>query len=92
MRKENVDLANAVVWILDSETPNGIAEVPLTPLAIQAFQRQMAISGDGPFFFQASETPRDITKTCGELGKGHWLAPKCLTSESMTSAQPMPHV
>jgi len=49
MRKENVDLANAVVWIPDSKTPNGIAEVPLTPLAIQAFRRQMAISGDGPF-------------------------------------------
>jgi hypothetical protein len=39
MRKENVDLANTVVWIPDSKTPNGIAEVPLTPLAIQAFQR-----------------------------------------------------
>ncbi len=51
MRKENVDLANAVVWIPDSKTPNGIAEVPLTPLAIQAFRRQMAISGDGPFLF-----------------------------------------
>src|SRR5882762_2247650 len=51
MRKEHVDLSNAVVWIPDSKTPNGIAEVPLTPLAIQAFQRQMAISGDGPFLF-----------------------------------------
>lgn len=51
MRKENVDLANAVVWIPDSKTPNGIAEVPLTPLAIQALQRQLAISGDGPFLF-----------------------------------------
>jgi integrase len=51
MRKANVDLANAVVWIPDSKTPNGIAEVPLTPLAIQAFHRQMAISGDGPFLF-----------------------------------------
>jgi len=49
IRKENVDLANAVVWIPDSKKPNGIAEVPLTPLAIQAFRRQMAISGDGPF-------------------------------------------
>ena len=39
MRKENADLDNAVVWITDSKTPNGIAEIPLTPLAIQAFQR-----------------------------------------------------
>lgn len=31
------------------KNPNGIAEVPLTPLAIQAFQRQITISGDGPF-------------------------------------------
>jgi hypothetical protein len=28
MKKDQVDLANAVVWIPDSKTPNGIAEVP----------------------------------------------------------------
>jgi len=33
MRKNQVDLQNAVVWIPDSKTPNGIAEVPLTSLA-----------------------------------------------------------
>jgi integrase len=57
MRKDNVDLANAVVWIPDSKTPNGIAEVPLTPLAVQAFQRQFAISGDGPFLFPSDLSP-----------------------------------
>jgi integrase len=31
MRKDQVDLSNAVVWVPDSKTPNGIAEVPLTP-------------------------------------------------------------
>src|SRR5947207_14164341 len=31
MRKDQVDLSDAVVWISDSKTPNGIAEVPLTP-------------------------------------------------------------
>jgi integrase len=51
MRKEHVDLANAVVWIPDSKTPNGIAEVPLTNIAVQAFQRQFAIAGPGPFLF-----------------------------------------
>jgi len=51
MKKEHLDLANAVVWIPDSKTPNGIAEVPLTPLAIQTFQRQLAISGPGRFLF-----------------------------------------
>ncbi len=57
MRKDNVDLANAVVWIPDSKTPNGIAEIPLTPLAVQAFQRQFAISGDGPFLFPSDLNP-----------------------------------
>src|SRR6202140_2935018 len=57
MRKDNVDLANAVVWIPDSKTPNGIAKVPLTPLAVQAFQRQFAISGDGPFLFPSDLNP-----------------------------------
>jgi hypothetical protein len=31
MKKDQVDLANATVWIPDSKTPNGIAEIPLTP-------------------------------------------------------------
>jgi integrase len=51
MKKGQVDLPNAVVWIPDSKTPNGTAEVPLTPLAVEAFQRQMVISGDSPFLF-----------------------------------------
>ena len=34
MKKDQLDLPNAVVWIPDSKTPNGIAEVPLTPLAV----------------------------------------------------------
>ena len=51
MKKGQVDLPSAVVWIPDSKTPNGTAEVPLTPLAVEAFQRQMVISGDSPFLF-----------------------------------------
>ncbi|MCI0627074.1 MAG: tyrosine-type recombinase/integrase [Acidobacteria bacterium] len=51
MRKNQVDLSNAVVWIPDSKTPNGTAEVPLTPLALDAFRRQMAIALDSPFLF-----------------------------------------
>ena len=30
MSKDQVDLVNAVVWIPESKTPNGVAEVPLT--------------------------------------------------------------
>jgi len=38
---------------LDSrvQTPNGVAEIPLTKLASDAFQSQVAISGNGEFLF-----------------------------------------
>jgi len=52
-----VDLQNATVWIPDSKTPSGVAEVPLTELAIEAFQSQMAISGPGPFVFPSDRNP-----------------------------------
>ena len=58
MKKDQVDLRNAVVWIPDSKTPNGIADVPLTPLAVEAFQDQMKIAGEGPFLF-----PSDLNST-----------------------------
>jgi hypothetical protein len=51
MRKDQVDFANAVVWISDSKTPNGVAEVPLTELASSAFRDQIKLAGDGPFLF-----------------------------------------
>jgi integrase len=51
MRKDQVDLSNAVVWIPDSKTASGTAEVPLTPLALEAFRRQMAIAQHSPFLF-----------------------------------------
>jgi integrase len=57
MRKDQVDLQNAVVWIPYSKTPNGIAEVPLTSLAIEAFKSQLAISGEGPFLFPSNRNP-----------------------------------
>ena len=57
MKKDQVDLENAVVWIPDSKTPNGIAEVPLTELAVAAFQDQMEIAGPGPFLFPSDENP-----------------------------------
>ena len=57
MRKDQVGLQNAVVWIPDSKTPNGVAEVPLSAFAIEAFKNQMAISGDGPFLFPSDRIP-----------------------------------
>ena len=38
MRKDQINLANASAWVCDSKTENGIAEVPLTPIAVKAFQ------------------------------------------------------
>jgi integrase len=63
MKRDQVDLQNAIVWIPDSKTPNGIAEVPLTQLAIEAFKNQMASAGGGPFLF-----PSDLNPT-GHLKK-----------------------
>jgi integrase len=57
MKKEQLDLENAVVWIPDSKTPNGVAEVPLTEIAIEAFRSQLAISGPGPCLFPSDESP-----------------------------------
>lgn len=57
MRKDQVDLQNALVWIPDSKTPNGVAEVPLTPLAAEAFRSQMAVAGEGPFLFPSDRNP-----------------------------------
>lgn len=44
MIREQLDLENAVVWISDSKTPNGVAEVPLTPLSVEAFRGQLRLS------------------------------------------------
>jgi integrase len=62
MKKDQVDLQNAVVWIPDSKTPNGIADVPLTQLAMEAFKSQMAISGEGPFLFPSDQNPAGHVK------------------------------
>jgi single-strand DNA-binding protein len=45
MRKDQVDLVNAKVWIPDSKTENGIAEVPLTDEVIKAFKDQIELAG-----------------------------------------------
>ena len=48
LKKEQVDLANKVVFITDSKTPTGVAEVPLTDIALEAFRSQMDLAGPGP--------------------------------------------
>lgn len=51
MKKDQIDFVNGVLWIPDSKTPNGVAEIPLTKLALEAFRNQIAISGNGEFLF-----------------------------------------
>ncbi|HEX3747046.1 MAG TPA: hypothetical protein VHW09_24080 [Bryobacteraceae bacterium] len=46
---------NAVVWIPDSKTPNGVADVPLTPLAVQGFLDQLRIAGSGAYLFPSDK-------------------------------------
>ena len=57
MKKDQMDLVNSVVWIPDSKTPNGISELPLTRLALDALRNQIALSGSGDFLFPGDETP-----------------------------------
>lgn len=63
MRKDQIDLLNRTVWIPESKTENGIAEVPLTDVAVQAFKDQIQLSGDGPWLFPSSQDPTGHQKT-----------------------------
>lgn len=48
MKKDQVDLENRTVWIPDSKTANGVAEVPLTEIAVKALRSQLAIAEPSP--------------------------------------------
>jgi integrase len=63
MKKDQLDLENGTVWIPDSKTPNGVAEVPLTEIAVEAFQRQLALSGTGPYLFPSDGNPDGHQRT-----------------------------
>jgi integrase len=58
MKKSQVDLDNAVVWIPDSKTANGVAEVPLTDFAVEAFRDQLEMAGPGEWLFPSEGNPR----------------------------------
>jgi integrase len=57
IRKEHVNLRNKLVFIADSKTPTGVAEVPLTDIAAEAFRSQIEIAGPGPWLFPSSKSP-----------------------------------
>ena len=58
MKKDQVDIANKVVFIPDSKTPTGVADVPLTEMAVEAFRSQIELAGPGQWLF-----PSDGNKT-----------------------------
>ena len=60
MKKEQVDLANKVAFITDSKTPTGVAEIPLTDIAVEAFRHQMELAGPGPWLFPSSHSANQI--------------------------------
>ena len=51
MRKGQVDLQNGIVHLPDSKTVNGIADMPMTERAREAFASQMKQSGDSDYLF-----------------------------------------
>jgi len=63
MKKDQLDLENRMVWIPDSKTPNGVAEVPLTEIATNAFRDQLGISGPGPYLFPSDANPNGYQQT-----------------------------
>jgi hypothetical protein len=61
MKKDQVDLENKVVWIPDSKTPDGIADVPLTDLAVEAPRDQEQLAGTTRACFRATTTTPDTS-------------------------------
>jgi hypothetical protein len=58
LKKEEVAHLNAKVQISDSKTPNGVAELALTELAIRTFRNQILLAGTGEYLF-----PSDLNTT-----------------------------
>jgi integrase len=51
MKKVQVDLENGVVHVADSKTVNGIGDMPMTAVAREAFQRQIAETPGSEYLF-----------------------------------------
>jgi integrase len=83
MRKEQIDVANAVVFLPDSKTPNGVAEVPLTEAALEAFKSQIELAGPGPFLFPNQGSPTGYQLSFKRFGKGRCAKPASSISGCM---------
>ena len=84
MKKDQVDLANKVVFIADSKTPTGVSEVSLTDIAVEAFRNQMELAGPGavalPQFAQAERASigfqENVEKNAQTSGRSVLPAPR----------------
>ena len=86
MKKDQVDLANKVVFIADSKTPTGVAEVPLTDIAVEAFRGPDRSGRPGPWLFpKFAQADRSTRRTSRRPGQRTLAGPASLTSGSMTS-------
>ena len=90
MRKDQVDLANAVVWIPDSKTPTGVGEVPLTDLAVEAFRDQIWLTLDqGRGCFRAVGISAATRRASRRSGAQRWNVRAFRTSGSTICARHM---
>jgi len=56
MKKTQVDLDNAIVYIADSKTANGIGDMPMTPEARNAFRRQIEETPGSEYLFPSPKS------------------------------------
>jgi integrase len=70
MRKDEVDIPNATVWIPDSKTENGVAEVPLTPIAVDAFRNQLSLAGPSDWLIPSPRTTGQHFKSVKGIWRG----------------------
>jgi integrase len=89
MKKEQVDLANKVVFIVDSKTPGGVAEAPLTDIALEAFRSQMELAGPGPWLFPSDGNKTGHRQNSKRLGEPHSGRPAFRISGFTTFARLM---
>ena len=57
MKKSDVDLENSIVYIPDSKTPSGIGDMPMTALAQEAFEAQIAATPGSRYLFPSLKRP-----------------------------------
>jgi len=60
MRKDQIDLVNGLVRLPDSKTPNGIADMPMSERAREAFVSQMKDSGQSDYLFPSAREDSPI--------------------------------